>query len=67
MTTHMTKLPRVSQHPRKSSNRRNEIDTLEGGGEQVEQTKMTEGAGTNFTVLREMRASAGIMKQEQHA
>lgn len=67
MTTHMTKLPRVSQHPRKSSNRRNEIDTLEGGGEQVEQTKMTEGAGTNFTVLREMRASAGTMKQEQHA
>ena len=67
MTTHMTKLPRVSQHPRKSSNRRNEIDPLEGGGEQVEQTKMTEGAGTNFTVLREMRASAGTMKQEQHA
>ena len=28
MTTHMTKQSRVSQHPRKSSNRRNEIDTL---------------------------------------
>lgn len=67
MTTHVIKPPRVSQHPRKSSNRRNEIDTLEGGGEQLEQTKMTEGAGTNFIVLREMRASTGIMKQEQHA
>lgn len=29
MTTHMIKKPRVTQHPRKSSNRRNDIDTLE--------------------------------------
>ena len=56
MTTHMIKQPRVTQHPRKSSNRRNDTDTLEKkkNKTKLEQTKMTEGAGTNFTVLREI-------------
>lgn len=56
MTTHMIKQPRATQHPRKSSNRRNDTETLEKKNKtkQLEQTKMTEGAGTNFTVLREI-------------